>query len=198
MKHKSKGSHWVLLCWPDIYCGAQGLPLKVVCIPSETRVEKTKFSSARGCQLEIALGLEIGVCIHVYSQHWDPSDPDTHAGPVHAATVCEFICSLVLTVYWRPFTYKSHNFFGVLHPLWLLLSVSSSTEFSEIWEKVFYGDIPFRNGYPKVSHSPLIVHLWSLYLFPPSIGRSVLISEWHWVSFYGSVLPAEQYYLLSS
>ena len=43
-----------------IYSWAYSLPLRVVCFPSETPLEKTKFSFASGYQLEIASGLGMG------------------------------------------------------------------------------------------------------------------------------------------
>lgn len=46
---KYYGVHFVLI----ISCWALGLPLSVVIKPSETPLEKTKFSFVSGCQLEI-------------------------------------------------------------------------------------------------------------------------------------------------
>lgn len=38
------------------------VPLRIVCFPSQTPVEKTKFAFASGYQLEFASGLKIGFC----------------------------------------------------------------------------------------------------------------------------------------
>lgn len=45
------------LCSVGIYCWACSLPSSVLCLPSETPLEKMKLSSARSCPLETASGL---------------------------------------------------------------------------------------------------------------------------------------------
>lgn len=50
-----------------IDCLACSLPLKVVCFPSETPVEKTQFSFASGYWLEIASELGMGLCLFFLS-----------------------------------------------------------------------------------------------------------------------------------
>lgn len=47
-----------------IYFWAWVLPLSVGNIPNETHLEKTNFSFASRCQLEIASWLEIGAGVH--------------------------------------------------------------------------------------------------------------------------------------
>lgn len=47
---KHHGVHFLLA----IYCWASGLPLRVVCIPSEILLEKTNFSFASGYWVGIA------------------------------------------------------------------------------------------------------------------------------------------------
>lgn len=56
---------FILCCW------AQGQLLHVVCISSETPLEKTILSFASGYQLEIASWLGIGACVHFTSEHWN-------------------------------------------------------------------------------------------------------------------------------
>ena len=51
--------HWVCLELV-IYFWAWGLPLSVVCFPSETLLEKTKFSFGSTCKLEIVSWLGMG------------------------------------------------------------------------------------------------------------------------------------------
>lgn len=54
----------------DIYCWAWGL----VCIPSETLLEKSKFSFVASYQLEIASDLGMAVSVHFPSQSWGPGN----------------------------------------------------------------------------------------------------------------------------
>lgn len=60
-----------------ISCWALGLPLSVVIKPSETPLEKTKFSFVSGCQLEITFWLGMGAC-----------SPPLSAGTLSGLSLC--------------------------------------------------------------------------------------------------------------
>lgn len=77
-----------------IYYWARGLSLGVACIPCETLLEKSNFSFTRCCQLKMASGLGMGVCIHLFFPALGP--PPVLDGPVHAASVSGFVCVSVL------------------------------------------------------------------------------------------------------
>jgi hypothetical protein len=49
-----------------IHCWASSLPLRVVCFPSETALEKNKYKISSGCQLEIVFALEMGACVSFF------------------------------------------------------------------------------------------------------------------------------------
>lgn len=72
-------------CWTSflltIYCWAHSLHLRVVCLPSETPLDKTKVAFPSGYQLETASGLGIRTCVHFFQL------VQTFASPVHAASV---------------------------------------------------------------------------------------------------------------
>lgn len=50
-----------------VYCSTWVLPLRVICIPSEALLEKTRFSFVRGCQCRVR---DEGLC-PLLSQCWD-------------------------------------------------------------------------------------------------------------------------------
>lgn len=62
--------HWVGFML-TIYCWAQGLPHTVVCISSETPLEKTNFPFVNGFQLKTASVLGIRTCVYFPSQYLD-------------------------------------------------------------------------------------------------------------------------------
>lgn len=68
-----------------------GLAFSMVCIPSETLLEKTKFSFANSYQWEESSGLGIGGCVHLLCRHWDPIW-STPMQTVYAATVSASSC----------------------------------------------------------------------------------------------------------
>lgn len=51
-----------------MYCWACTLHLKIVCFPSDTPLEKTKFPFASGCQLETTSELWMEASAHFYFQ----------------------------------------------------------------------------------------------------------------------------------
>lgn len=67
----------------------------MVCILSETPLEKTNLFFVSSYQLEIAPGLGTGTCVYFISQLWDPFGLDC-SRTVHADTDPEFMCVLVL------------------------------------------------------------------------------------------------------
>ena len=79
-----------------IYCWAWSLPLRVICTPSETPLEKTKFSFVSNCQLEMASGLGMGALVNLPLSALGHHLTWTCAGCVHAATVSEFTQASVL------------------------------------------------------------------------------------------------------
>lgn len=52
-----------VLCYPSI-AGHGGLPLKVVCFPSDTPLKETSFLFASGYLSWISSELEMGTCVH--------------------------------------------------------------------------------------------------------------------------------------
>lgn len=70
------------LCWPST--AGPGASLRVVCKLSQAPCRKLSF--LQEWLTEIALGLEMGTCVHFLSQHWDLI-------PMHATTLSEFLCA---------------------------------------------------------------------------------------------------------
>lgn len=59
----------------DLHCWTHSLTLRVVYLGSKTPLQKTKQSFPSGYQLEIASGLQMGVCVlfSSYFSSWTPS-----------------------------------------------------------------------------------------------------------------------------
>lgn len=69
-----------LLCWPS--CAGQ-----VLCIPRETRLEKSYYYFAIGYKLEIASGLEMWACDYFFSQCWEHIWTKAYTIHVHVVPV---------------------------------------------------------------------------------------------------------------
>lgn len=97
------------------------------CVPSKTPLKETKFAFASGCQLELAAGL-------VGSGVLPPSALGSHLVQTQAGPVCHFSLSAFVWACW----YRGPRFLGVLHPLRLShSSTSSSAGFPEPrWEEI--------------------------------------------------------------
>lgn len=67
-KKKSKNTTVFVLA---IYCFEWGLVLRMVCVPSENPLEKTKVLLASGYILETASELWMWACVHFHSQDWN-------------------------------------------------------------------------------------------------------------------------------
>lgn len=81
--------HWIHFLL-DIHYWECSLPLRVLCLPSESLLEKTNFLLASGYQLEIASGLGWSVCPLLLLALGLWHLVQTHAGPSHAASVSEW------------------------------------------------------------------------------------------------------------
>lgn len=82
-----------------IYCLARDLLLSEVCIPSETSLKKTEFSSVNSYQLEISSRLGIATCVHFSSQHWDTIGLNLCSHCVCCYSFFEFTCASVLCIW---------------------------------------------------------------------------------------------------
>jgi hypothetical protein len=96
-------------CWwvcsvLTISCRACSLALRMAWFASEVPLKNTKFSLASGYQLEITSELGMGTCVYFRTSS------GTH--PVHAASVSEFICTLLLLL-------SRSSFPWCPPPLWL-------------------------------------------------------------------------------
>ena len=109
-----------ILC--AIYCCAWSLPLRVVCFSSETLTEKTNFWFANSYKLETTSGSGVR-CAPICLISRTPLNADP-CGPCHAATICCFICALVMLYLESHASLVSSNPSGSY-----TLSASSSTEF---------------------------------------------------------------------
>lgn len=140
-------------------CGAWGLPLDGVCIPSETPLEKTNFFFASVYRLELASRLGMA----------DVFNPLLSPGSVLALDL------------WRPYA-CCHSLFEFIYTSVLQcleglvslvfsilvashnLSTASSSDFPEPWGEGFGGAIPFRTQCSRVSVRCSAVGLYLLHL----------------------------------
>lgn len=175
---------------------AWGLFWSVVCIPSETPLEKTDFSFVSSSHLVIASRFRPGACVCFPVLALGHHLPWTYAGPVRVATVSEFIVH-------RAYLSGDHCFLGDLHPLWLLKISVPTLLHSTLSPEVegFDEDIPLRIVRFKVSHS---LHP----IFPSTSGGIFLDDGWvrywsmniawyHYESFDCYIHSAEQWHLVS-
>lgn len=95
------------------------LPLSAVYIPNEDPVEKTLFSLAINCQLEMASWLGMAILFPFFLPVLRTSLAWSCTGPVHAATIP--MSSFILPAVSVRLCLKD-SFLGVIHPLWLLQS----------------------------------------------------------------------------
>jgi hypothetical protein len=155
--------HWVCFVW------VWSLSLSVVCIPSETLLEK-KIASISSYQLDIASGLGMGVFVYFPFQHWD----SIWFRPVQ--TLCMLPQSLWVHMCISPTVSRWPCFLSVFHPHWLLQPLYLSHTVPESW--VFDGDIPYRAECSKVSHSLL----WVSMLLSSTVGKGFSDDTWarHW------------------
>lgn len=160
-----------------IYCWVWGLPLRMVCTPSNTPLEKTNYSFARDYQLEIDSRLGMGSCVHFFFQCQDPIwyrsvQPWAHC---HISVSSHMHC---YAVFRRP------CLFDILCPLWLL----------EYFCLLFFRlpRAPEGRDLMKTFHLGLLVSMsltlfilsscGSLFLFSSTVRRSFLNDAWarHW------------------
>jgi hypothetical protein len=149
----------------------------MVCTPSETLLEKTNFSFMTGCLLDIASGLGMWMCIHLIQ---------ISAGTLSGLDLCRpCACCNSLWVHKciSPAVSRRPCFLGVLHPHWLLHSLSPLLQ-------SFLN--PEGSDLMETSHLGLTVPrsltLWSLpscgslYLFPSAAGGGFSDDGWarHW------------------
>lgn len=168
--------HWIHFVWTTHYW-AEVLPLSVVYIPTGDPVEKTTFSLAISCQLEMAswLGMEIlfpfFLPVLITSLAW------RCAGPIHVATslwvhsycqLCQFYCV------WKTVSLVSSALSGSCN-----LSASSFTYACQPWDEGLGEDIPLGTGCSKVSHSLYIVQLWLSIFVPIYYSKKSL---WWWLN----------------
>ena len=130
--------------------GVQNLFLTIgVCIPSEAFLDKISFSLASSYQLKLVSGLGVGTCVHF--SDLAPHLLETHAIPLDAATVPEFmpisilLCLGCFVSLMRSFPSDSQNH-----------SASCTTKFSGEGSD---GGILFRTECSKVSHSLHMIQL---------------------------------------
>lgn len=76
----------IILCWPSTVGGAAYL--RVVYFPSESTLDKQKFSFVSGYQLEIASGLDVGAYIHFCFQSRTSCGEDSAC----SLSRCDFMC----------------------------------------------------------------------------------------------------------
>jgi len=79
-----------------IYCWPWCLLLTVVCLFSESLIEKTNFSFPNSCQLETASELMVEARVQFPSQSWDPILLDRCRPCACCHGLCKFICASVL------------------------------------------------------------------------------------------------------
>lgn len=91
--------------------------------PRETPLEKTRFLFENGYRLAIASGL---VLENIHFSALGPRLVQTHAGPVHAASVSKFMCASVLLIQRALFSqcpptpWLLHSFCLLFCRLWVL------------------------------------------------------------------------------
>lgn len=131
-----KQSWKLLLSSLALFCWAWGLPLNMICIPSETPLWKTNFSFVSRYQLKTAFGLGMGLVSISPLSSWTLSGLDLcRPCTCCAVTVSEFVCISPI-VSGRPCLPP-----WCFHPPGSFsLSTSSFAEFSELWEEEIHGD----------------------------------------------------------
>lgn len=95
------------------------------CVPGETPLEKANFCFLSGYQLEIAFWLRMGARVHFPISAPGACLVGTGSGPMHAATFA--VSSHVHPSY----CIRKTLFPCIIHPLWLVQSVPSSTHHPE-------------------------------------------------------------------
>lgn len=147
-----------------ICCWAWGLPLNVVYLPCETPLEKTNFSFANSCQLEITSWLGMGAV----------SSYPLSAGAPSGLTLCRLPQSVWVHVcvspvvsgrHWLVSPIPSHSY---THPK------SSLSPVGRALMKTCY----LGTEYSKVSNSLYIFGLWASVLVPINYNRKPL---WWWL-----------------
>lgn len=69
-QNTSKNNIQFALYWPSI-AGHKVVPLSIVCIPSETSLEKNTFFSCEWLSIGDCIWIRVGTCVHISSQIWD-------------------------------------------------------------------------------------------------------------------------------
>lgn len=83
-----------ILCWPST-AEQRGLPLSVACVSSETRSERTNFSTVSSYQLEVASGLGMGGLVS--TSPLGTGDPSGLA-QCRPCVCCHLLCELIVCV----------------------------------------------------------------------------------------------------
>lgn len=142
-----------------------GLPLRVVCFPSETPLEGTNLSYASGYQRETGSGLKMGAHVHFSFHMWDTSGAD----------LCRpYACCLSM----RLSSYMGLSCQHLGGPGSLLFSTSSgsytltasSSAGSRSLEEEFNGDVPLSWVLQAISLSCCLAVV--LYLLQSAAGGS--------------------------
>lgn len=148
------------------YSWPRGLSLSVVDTPSEAPLEKTKFSSASGCQLQIPCWLGVGALVYFLLTALGSHLTWNCAGPVPAATVSVSSNEYQPSCIWRAlFLWGCPSCLGLRIFLPPLLLWSFSPEW---WWWGLDEDILFRTECSKVS---CFLHFLFKVLFNPSTNR---------------------------
>lgn len=169
--------HWVPFVLAP-YCWSWGQPLRVVCTPGKTLLEKNNFLPTSGFQLQTAYELKTGACVSLCHSTGAPSG----AGPCRPCACCQ---SLWIQMCISPEAFRRSCLLSVLHCFWLwhfLCHCFCKVPSAE--GKMFDGHIPFRAACSKVPHSGNIVWLWVL-VFVPIYCRSKLLWQYwarHWLT----------------
>lgn len=152
-----------------IYCWQWALLLGMVCFPNDTPSESTNFSFARGYPCRQLLCQGWGPVPPIPSSYRTPSSADSYKLCSFFFILCEFICATVLLFLESLALLVT----SILNGLWNF-SAPSSKKFPQLQIEKFEGDISFRTGCFKISHTLYIVQLW-VSAFVPTCCRMKLL-----------------------
>lgn len=119
-----------------IYCWVWGLALRVVCIPSKTLLDQTKFSCVSSYQLQIASGLWVWARVYSAVTAGTPSDLDLCRPCACCHSVWVHMCILLCRKVFFPWCFPSPLTLKIFLPL---VQGSLSPEERELMETPHLG-----------------------------------------------------------